>query len=46
VTNEGFVEFLGPKESLVEIDARETAISSKTLREWKAGNKDERKYLK
>lgn len=46
VTNEGFVEFLGPKESLVEIDARDTAISSKTLREWKAGNKDERKYLK
>ncbi len=46
VTNEGFVEFLGPMNSLVEVDARETAISSKTLREWKAGNKDERKYLK
>lgn len=46
VTNEGFVEHLLPKETLGEIDARETAISSKTLREWKNANKEERKFLK
>ncbi len=46
VTNEGFVEYLLPGGNLREIDARETAISSKALREWKSANKEERKFLK
>lgn len=46
VTDEGFVEYLLTKETMREIDARETAISSKTLREWKSANKEERRFLK
>lgn len=46
VTDEGFGSHLKAKEKLQEIDARETGITSKTLREWKAENKELRKYLK
>ncbi|MGE3803478.1 MAG: hypothetical protein AB7K24_02265 [Gemmataceae bacterium] len=46
VTDDGFSENLAGKESLLELDVRETEIKSKTMREWKAKRKDERKYLK
>ena len=46
VTAEGFVRHILPGETLREIDARETTISSKSLREWKAADKDGRKFLK
>src|SRR5262245_43617373 len=46
VTDEGFRSHLAEKESLLELDARETSIASKTLREWKAKQPDQRKYLK
>lgn len=46
VTDEGFVRHLKDKEKLLQIDARDTAISSKTLRDWKAENKETRKFQK
>jgi hypothetical protein len=46
VTDQGFRDHLYAKESLLEVDARETAIASKTMREWKALRPDERKYLR
>jgi hypothetical protein len=46
VTDQGFRDLLFAKETLLEVDARETAIASKTLREWKEARKDERKYLR
>jgi hypothetical protein len=46
VTDEGFRAHLLDKESLLELDLRETQVTSKTLREWKAKNSDKRKYLK
>jgi hypothetical protein len=46
VTDEGFRTHLLDKPLLTELDARETAIASKTLREWKNARPDIRRYLK
>ncbi len=46
VTNDGFREHLLAKSSLLELDARETDIASKSLREWKNADKQRRRYLK
>ncbi|RLS40347.1 MAG: hypothetical protein DWH82_03450 [Planctomycetota bacterium] len=46
VTDAGFTHSLKDKVSLLEIDARNTQIASRTLRDWKAENKDQRKFLK
>jgi hypothetical protein len=46
VSDEGFQRYLFPKSTLHELDARETAISPKTLREWKNQDSERRKYLK
>ncbi len=46
VTDQGFQEHLMGKHSLLELDMRQTAVASKTLRDWKAKNKDQRKYLR
>lgn len=46
VTDQGFRDHLMEKESLLELDLRETQVASKTLRDWKAKKKDERKYLR
>lgn len=45
ITNEGFAEYLAGKETLMELDVRDTAVASKTMREWKKA-KDGRMYLK
>ena len=44
ITDEGFRAHLFDKESLLEVDVRETEIKSKTMREWKA-QKPDRKSL-
>jgi hypothetical protein len=46
VTNQGFLEHLASKSTLRELDVRETEVASKTLRAWKAEDKDHRKYLR
>jgi hypothetical protein len=46
VTDKGFGAWLAAKESLIQIDARDTAIASKSLRDWKALDKDRRHFLK
>jgi hypothetical protein len=46
VTDQGFRDHLLGKKSLLELDARETTITSKTLREWRNIKKDQRRYLK
>jgi hypothetical protein len=46
VTDSGFRTHLLDKETLRELDVRETAIASKTMREWMGKRKDERKYLR
>jgi hypothetical protein len=46
VTDQGFRDHLGDREALRELDLRETAVASKTLRAWKERRKDERKYLR
>lgn len=46
VTDEGFQKHLRGKPSLLELDARDTAITSKSLREWKSEIKDRRKFMK
>jgi hypothetical protein len=46
VSDEGFQRYLFPKSTLHELDARETAISPKTLREWRNQDSERRKYLK
>ncbi len=46
VTDKGFGAWLAAKESLINIDARDTAIASKSLRDWKALDKDRRHFLK
>lgn len=46
VTDRGFGAWLAAKESLIQIDARDTAISSKSLRDWKALDKERRHFLK
>jgi len=46
VSDEGFQRFLFNKPTLHQLDARETAISAKSLREWKNQDRDKRKYLK
>ena len=45
VTDAGFTHSLKDQVSLLEIDARNTQIASRTLRDWKAENKDQRKFL-
>lgn len=46
VTDQGFRDYFGDKDSLLEVDLRETTVASKTLRDWKNKKKDTRKYLK
>ncbi len=46
ITDEGFREFLLKKESLKSLDLRETAVASKTAREWKKVDAEARSYLK
>jgi len=46
ITDQAFREHLAGKGSLLELDLRQTAVTSKTLRAWKAQNKDQRKYLR
>ena len=45
ITDEGFQRELVTKETLMELDLRETSVASKSLRQWKNA-KDGRKYLK
>jgi hypothetical protein len=45
ITDEGFRQSLLPKESLQELDLRETKVASKTVREWKTAKPD-RKALR
>ena len=45
ITEDGFRKSLAGRESLLELDVRETAIPSKTLRLWKNA-REGRKYLK
>ncbi len=45
ITDDGFRRHLAGRDSLVELDVRDTAVASKTLREWKKANEN-RKYLK
>lgn len=46
VTDEGFRGVLLESPTLTELDARDTSISAKSLREWKNRDKDVRKFLK
>lgn len=46
ITDQGFREHLLGKESLLSVDLRETAVASKTLREWKKEKPADRQYLK
>jgi hypothetical protein len=46
ITDRGFQEHLAAKNTLLELDLRQTEVSSKTLRAWKAENKEQRKYLR
>lgn len=45
ITDDGFQRELAEKETLMELDVRETAVASKSLRQWKNA-KEGRKYLK
>ena len=45
ITDAGFRAHLMDRENLMEIDVRDTAVASKTLRDWKK-QKEDRKYLK
>jgi Leucine-rich repeat (LRR) protein len=46
ITDQGFREHLAGKKALLELDLRQTEVASKTLRAWKAENKEHRKYLR
>jgi hypothetical protein len=46
VTDEGFRQYLLNKDSLEELDVRNTTVASKTLRQWKSAKGDVRRYLK
>ena len=46
ITDEGFRTHLLAKESLQELDVRETHLASKTMRAWKEVRKDTRKFLR
>ncbi|MFN8855650.1 MAG: hypothetical protein ACK50P_08795 [Planctomycetaceae bacterium] len=46
VTDEGFQKYLFDKPTLHQLDARETVISAKSLRDWKNLDQERRKYLK
>jgi len=46
VTDEGFQQHLMNKDTLRELDVRETGIASKTLRKWKSTQKEVRRVLK
>lgn len=45
ITDEGFQQHLAEKDSLRELDVRETGVAAKSLRAWKNAN-PERRYLK
>jgi hypothetical protein len=44
-TDDGFLREIADKETLMEIDVRDTSIASSTMRDWKKA-KDGRRYLK
>lgn len=46
ITDEGFRTHLLDKETLFELDVRDTAVASKTLRQWKNQRSEVRRYLK
>jgi hypothetical protein len=46
ITDQGFRDHLADKLELLELDLRQTDVTSKTLRAWKAENKDQRKFLR
>jgi hypothetical protein len=46
ISDRAFREYLGDKDTLLEVDLRETEVASKTLREWKARQKERRRYLR
>lgn len=45
ITDQGFRDHLAGKVSLLQLDLSETEVASQTLRNWKAENKEQRKYL-
>ena len=45
ITDAGFQRDLAEKDSLMELDVRETSIASKTMRKWNNA-REGRKYLK
>ena len=46
VTDEGFQQHLMNKDSLRQLDVRETSIASKSVRKWKSAQKEIRRYIK
>ncbi len=46
ITDKGLRENLLDKESLEELDVRDTEVASKTMRQWKNAKSDVRRYLK
>jgi Leucine-rich repeat (LRR) protein len=46
ITDEGFRTHLLDKNTLQELDVRDTAVASKTLRQWKNDQSEIRRYLK
>jgi hypothetical protein len=46
ITDEGFRTHLLDQETLQEVDVRDTAVASKTMREWKNQRSEVRRYLK
>ncbi len=46
VTDDGFRKHLQELKTLRELDARDTAIVAKSLREWKNADKEHRKFMK
>ncbi|NBO91621.1 MAG: hypothetical protein EBV06_04805 [Planctomycetia bacterium] len=45
ITDEGFQKYLAPLPSLKEVTLTKTAVRSKTLRDWKNLDNDNRKYV-
>jgi hypothetical protein len=46
ITDAGFREHLLPLKNLKNLDVRDTDVSSKTMREWKKADSENRKYLR
>ena len=46
ITDPGFRQYLDGKDTLLELDLRGTEVASKTLRAWKARQKERRRYLR